>query len=241
MLTRIAAVCWLILGLATPLAAQAPAPAATAAPFAAEIQAFAQWDTKNATPAGGVLFVGSSTIRLWPTATAFPGLPVINRGFGGSQIVDVNRYVAETVLKYAPDIVVFYAGDNDVNEGKSAEQVRDDYRTFVQRVLVARPSTQIVFLAIKPSVARWKVWPVMKDANARIKAYSDGFNTSAREAGRPAALHFVDVATPMLGPGESMPAASFFVADGLHMTPAGYALWNGILSPVLTRLRGEAK
>jgi lysophospholipase L1-like esterase len=212
-------------------------PAATAqsadpdpARFAAEIQAFRQSDARNAVPARSIVFVGSSTIRMWPTAEAFPRLPVVNRGFGGSQISDVNHYLADTVLKHRPDVVVFYAGDNDISAGKSPARVLEDYRTFVGQVRAAKPSTQVVFLAIKPSVARWKLWPLMKEANERIQAYSAGYSSAGTR------LHYVDVATPMLGPGDSMPAASLFVQDGLHLSAEGYALWNRILAPVLAGL-----
>jgi lysophospholipase L1-like esterase len=192
-------------------------------------------DARNAVPVRSVVFVGSSTIRMWPTAEAFPRLPVVNRGFGGSQISDVNHYLADTVLKHAPDIVVFYAGDNDISAGKSPARVLEDYRIFVRQVHAARPSTQVVFLAIKPSVARWKLWPLMREANERIQAYSAGYSSSG------ATLHYVDVATPMLGPGATMPAATLFVDDGLHLSAEGYALWNRILAPVLARLVGGSR
>jgi lysophospholipase L1-like esterase len=226
-MTRRVLVAGLLVLVSRAIGAQGAAP--DPARFAAEIKAFAAWDAKNAAPAGGVLFAGSSSIRLWSTAADFPDLPVINRGFGGSLIPDVNHFIAETVLKYAPDVVVFYAGDNDINSGRSAAQVLDDYRAFVTRVRKAKASTQIIFLAIKPSVARWKHWPIMQEANNRIRDYSAGY--SSGPGGGP--LHFVDVATPMLGPGGTMPSASLFVADGLHMTAAGYAIWTKALGPVL--------
>src|SRR5690606_25008770 len=75
---------------ATAQASQAAPPAPTR--FEAEIEAFRAWDRKNAVPADAVLFVGSSSIRMWATAVSFPDLPVVNRGFGGSQISDVNHY-----------------------------------------------------------------------------------------------------------------------------------------------------
>jgi len=87
--------------------------------FAAEIERFAASDRQHAVPADGVLFVGSSSIRMWPTAESFPGLPVINRGFGGSHVSDVNHFAERVVLKYSPRVIVFYAGDNDVAAGKS--------------------------------------------------------------------------------------------------------------------------
>jgi hypothetical protein len=88
------------------------------------IRAFEDWDSRNSFPSDAVLFVGSSSIRLWPTHECFRDLPVINRGFGGSQISEVNAYVKRIVLPYAPKVIVFYAGDNDIASGKkSAERI----------------------------------------------------------------------------------------------------------------------
>lgn len=194
--------------------------------FASEIQAFAQWDEKNAVPMHGVLFAGSSSIRLWNTAARFPGLPVINRGFGGSHISDVNHFVKETVLNYAPDVVVFYAGDNDLSAGKTKDRVLADYKKFVTRVLAAKPDTDIIFIAIKPSLARWEQWPLMRETNEAVKTYS---------AANPR-LHYADIAPPMLG-ADGKPRPELFVQDGLHMTPAGYDAWTKVLAPAIAAAR----
>jgi len=211
-----------------PVAAQAGAAVADPDParFIAEIRAFRAWDEKNAVPRDGVLFVGSSSIRLWGTGTAFPGVPVINRGFGGSHISDVNYYLSDIVQMYGPSVVVFYAGDNDIDAGKTKERVLADYRKFVGRVITSRRDTQIVFIAIKPSLQRWAQWPLMRETNDAIKAFSA---TDDR-------LHFADIAPPMLG-ADGKPRPEMFVADGLHMTAAGYAAWNKVLGPMLEKIR----
>ena len=129
--------------------------------FAGEISAFEQWDNKNSFPADAVLFVGSSTIRMWQTRASFPDLPVINRGFGGSHISDINFYFKRVVSPYKPKVIVFYAGDNDIASGKSAQQVLDDFRRFVEMVRNQLPRTPIIFISIKPSESRWNFWPVL--------------------------------------------------------------------------------
>jgi len=191
--------------------------------FDAEIKAFDELDRRNTPPQSAVLFVGSSSIKRWPTADGFPTLTVINRGFGGSYIADVNHYFDQTVGRYAPNVIVFYAGDNDLGSGKSPDRVFADYQAFVAKVQAAKPDTEIVFIAIKPSLARWKLWQTMKAFNERVRAFSSS---------RPR-LHFVDVAPPMLGP-DGQPRPELFVEDGLHMTPAGYAIWNGLVSRAVT-------
>src|SRR6476619_4722811 len=98
--------------------------------FESEIAAFEKWDHQNAVPRDCILFVGSSTIRLWQTADAFPDLPVINRGFGGSTVADVNYFADRIVFKYKPRTIVFYAGDNDIAGGRSPERVFGDFEKF---------------------------------------------------------------------------------------------------------------
>jgi lysophospholipase L1-like esterase len=216
----------LVLTAARP-AAQAPAPDPQR--FAAEIQAFAEWDQRNTTPADAVLFVGSSTIRLWPTAERFPGRTVINRGFGGSQLSDVDHYLDVTVLKYRPAVVVLYAGDNDIAAGKTPQRVLQDYQQFVTRVMASRGDTEIIFIAIKPSPSRWALWPSMREANARVRAYSDGHPR----------LHYADIVPATLA-SDGQPRPELFLADRLHLSAAGYDAWTTVLRATLDAVRPAA-
>ncbi len=211
---------FLIAGAPALLSGQIADPDATR--FADAMDTFARYDAKNSFPADATVFVGSSSIVFWDTGDRFPGMPLINRGFGGSQMSDLVHYVDETVLKYAPRTVVVYEGDNDTSAGKRSQQVLEDYRQFVEAVLAAQPSTRIVIMSIKPSLARWDVWPEMQASNAAIEAYA---STDAR-------VDFVDVGTAMLG-ADGLPMPELFVRDGLHMTSAGYDIWDEILMEVL--------
>ncbi|MEN6576903.1 MAG: SGNH/GDSL hydrolase family protein [Phycisphaerales bacterium] len=194
--------------------------------FAGEIKAFAEWDSKNAIPAEPVLFVGSSSIRMWRTHEAFPELPVVNRGFGGSHISDVICYLDQVVLPYSPKVLVFYAGDNDIAAGKSAQRVAQDYRKFVQLVHAKFPAARIVYVTIKPSHSRWSLWPEMKKANELIR---DFCNQDDR-------LFFADLATPLLG-ADGVPRRELFCPDQLHLNPQGYAIWTQTLAPILSKAR----
>ena len=189
---------------------------------------FARWDTKNYVPENGIVMVGSSSIVRWNSAEAFPDLPIINRGFGGSQASDIIPRVEEAVVKYDPAIVVYYAGDNDTEAGKGAEQIFEDIRAFSDAVLAADPTTQVVILSVKPSPRRWQWWSVMQDTNAMIQRYADTLPT----------VHYVDIGTAMLG-SDGQPIPNLYVADRLHMTQAGYDVWNRILGPVLHRLQDD--
>lgn len=193
----------------------------------AAIAAFEESDGE-APPTGRILFLGSSSIRLWDLERWFPRHRALNRGFGGSQIADSVHYFERLVTPYAPSHIVLYAGDNDIAAGKSAAQVTADFRRFRDRVRDKLPQTRILFLAIKPSLARWRLVDEMRRANQQIEALSWADPL----------LRFVDVATPMLGP-DGRPRPELFVADGLHLSEAGYRLWTSIVAPLLPFRRDE--
>jgi lysophospholipase L1-like esterase len=211
-------------GAAPPPAAPAPPPARTnALPFEKEILAFEAADRTNPPPRGAVLFIGSSSIRLWKTLAAdFPQHAVINRGFGGSQIADSVRYTPRLVLPHRPRLVVLYAGGNDINAGKTPDQVLADYRAFVQGVHAALPDTRIACISIAPNPARWTQVDRVRAANALIEAHT---RTDPR-------LRFINVFPHMLGP-DGLPQPDLFGQDRLHMNAAGYRIWTRVVAPFL--------
>ncbi|MBE0536253.1 MAG: hypothetical protein IH624_11345 [Phycisphaerae bacterium] len=186
-----------------------------------DIATFEAWDSKNAWPREAVLFVGSSSIRMWRTAESFPDLPVINRGFGGSQTADVVEFTDRIVIKYAPRLIVFYAGDNDIAAGKSPQEVLDDYKAFVIRVQEVLPRTCIIYMPIKPSGSRWTLWEKAAEANRLVKEYSVDDTR----------LFFVDGVTPLLG-AAGTPDDRFYIADKLHLSDEGYKVWTKLLEPI---------
>src|SRR6266404_3403952 len=189
-----------------------------------EIQQFENSDKKDPPPRGAVLFVGSSSIRMWKSLTEdLPGIKVINRGFGGSQIADSTFYVDRIVTPYRPTMIVFYAGDNDLFDGKTPQQVLEDYKAFVSRVRIKLPSTKIAFISIKPSPARASIVDQMRQANTLIRNYSSNDKR----------LLFIDVFTPMLGT-DGNPRPELFGLDKLHMNRQGYDLWKSVLAPYLS-------
>ena len=208
---------------ALPPLSASPAATTNALPFEKEILAFEAADATNHPAPGAVLFIGSSSIRLWKTlADDFPGQRVLNRGFGGSQITDSVRYAGRIVIPYKPRLIVLYAGGNDINAGKSPEQVFDDYGRFVARIRAVLPETPIAYISIAPNPARWAQVDRVRAANALIEAHT---RTDTR-------LAFIDVFPRMLGAnGEPLP--DIYVADRLHMNAKGYEIWRGIVGPVL--------
>ena len=186
------------------------------------IRQFEQWDRKNTFPSDAVLFVGSSSIRMWSTRNCFGEFAVINRGFGGSQISDVNYFVERIVLRYEPRVIVFYAGDNDVAAGKTARRVFDDYKKFVKLVHKKLPGTRIIYVGIKPSRSRWSLWPVMNEANMMIKDFS----------GKNGRLLYFDSAKPLLE-SDGKPNPAFFLKDQLHLNDKGYEVWTRLIRPII--------
>ncbi len=188
------------------------------------IRKFEKLDRENPPDKGGILFVGSSSIVLWDVDKSFPKLLVINRGFGGSQIADSIHFADRIVLPYRPRTIVFYAGDNDLAAGKSVETVADDYRRFVKTVHAELPKTRILYVAIKPCIARWKLIDKVRKANKLIRA----------ETEKDQRLVFIDIDPPMIG-ADGKPRAELFKKDGLHLNEKGYRLWNGMVQPLLER------
>jgi len=207
-----------------PPVAPAAAPLPNLDRFANEIDAFDAADRAAPPAPGGIVFVDSSTIRLWSSlASDFAGLPVINRGFGGSTFPEALHYLQRTVVRYHPRMVVVYEGDNDLAGGRTPQQIADDYRTFVRGVRDSLPNARILFLAIKPSPSRWKLESQRQEANRLVRAIV------AKDANQT----FVDVGTPMLDPASGHPRPALYRSDSLHMTPAGYAIWRTTVAPVL--------
>ena len=211
----------LFIACAVAAVANADAPDPDPARFDDAIQAFVDWDSKNALPEDPILFVGSSSVRLWSTAKAFPGKPIINRGFGGSELSDVIHFYDQVVKPYSPRKIFLYAGDNDIANGKSAEQVFEDYKAFVAMLREDLPDTELVFISIKPSKDRWAKWPVMASANRMVREY----------AAKLPGLEYADLAAPLLG-NDGLPK-DVYVDDDLHLNEEGYRLWQEALAPYL--------
>ena len=187
------------------------------------MQAFEKADKANPPKKGGVVFYGSSTIRRWDLKKSFPGKDYVNRGFGGSTTPEATRYLDRVVLPLEPETIVVYEGDNDIGRGGTGPMVFVDFKKFVAKVHAKLPRTKIVFLAIKPSLARWHLVDQMRTANLMIEEY-------CYEDPR---LIYVDTEAPMLGPGGE-PRKELFVEDGLHMSDEGYAIWNKLVAPHLS-------
>ncbi len=207
-------------------AATALAPLPAGADAAPEMNAFLKADQKQMPPTGAVLFMGSSSIRFWTTlAQDFPEIPVINRGFGGSQIFENTLYVDRIATLYKPKIIVLFAGTNDLAYGnKNPQQVLQEFQDFVAKVHAALPDTRIVYVSINPSVARWKQEAAVLEANHLIEEWIFENNSPAET------LDFINSHSPLLT-ADGQPQPRLLRADGLHLNPDGYKVWTAIVKP----------
>lgn len=192
-------------------------------PFEKEIRAFESADAKQMPPRDAVLFVGSSSIRMWKTLEKdFPDLTVINRGFGGSTIRDSIRYADRIIIPYHPKRIVLYAGDNDVAQGMTAQQVFSDYKELIATVRQKLPAVRIDFIAIKPSIKRWAMVEQMREANRLIREHAKLQKN----------LGYIDIFSPMIAP-DGTPQKELFIEDGLHLNDKGYELWTKVVGDAL--------
>jgi lysophospholipase L1-like esterase len=193
------------------------------------IAAFEEQDTTMPPPQEGIVFVGSSSIRFWDVKKAFPDLPVINRGFGGSHMGDATHFANRIVIPYKPRVVVVFAGGNDIASGVSAERVCENFKSLVDKIHAALPHTKIYFVSLFPTVARWKLDSKLREANSLIEAYT---KTDPR-------LGFIDTRTVMTAPSGG-PRPELLRDDNLHMNQKGYAIWNEIAGPILRKAFQQA-
>lgn len=192
------------------------------AKWKSELERMAASDNAHPPEPGGVVFVGSSSIRLWDLEKSFPGKSYVNHGFGGSQIIDSTYYFDQLVGKFKPRLVVFYAGDNDIAGGKSPEQVFKDFQAFEQKFKKELPKANLLYISIKPSIARWKLADKMREANKLIEEYGN----------RQPNFRFLDV-WPVMLDDKGEPRKDIFLGDGLHMNEVGYAEWVKLVEPLL--------
>ncbi len=185
---------------------------------------FQEEDSEKPFPKGGIVFAGSSSIRMWKSLNEdFPKHTVLRRGFGGSQMSDLLHHIDTVVLKHEPRQVVIYEGDNDIGKGKTAERVFADYIRVIDRIHAKLPDCHVTFIAIKPSLKRWALAPEMTKANGLIEKFSE---TDER-------LSYADVWKPGLND-RGTPREDVFLKDGLHLNEKGYQMWTRVIGKLLT-------
>ncbi|MFB0873798.1 MULTISPECIES: GDSL-type esterase/lipase family protein [unclassified Sphingobium] len=213
------------------LAAAAPAQppnADPAFPFSNEIEAFAGANNSGAMVREGVLFLGSSSIRLWDIAGSFRDRTTINRGFGGATTAHVLHYYKRLLPPASPRSVIVYVGENDLAAGTPPDAVSRNVLALLKRLRADYPRAPIAFLSLKPSPIRWTLRPKMAAVNDAVAAKAKDMDVT-----------YLDVGSSLLAP-DGLPDASLFRPDGLHMNARGYDRWTRLVDAWLGRAGQKA-
>jgi lysophospholipase L1-like esterase len=187
--------------------------------FAHEIAVFAKQEPQK----GGIVFTGSSSIRRWATLKEdFPGLPVLNRGFGGSVANDLIVYADTVALRHEPKVLVTYTGSNDLNAKLTVQEAFEDYTKFLDLVHERSPKTRVVVTSVKIAIKRITQIPLVHELNQKLAEWTKGKDW----------VRYVDT-TSYLADAKGQPIREYYIDDLLHLSPAGYVKWTEILTPVL--------
>jgi lysophospholipase L1-like esterase len=200
---------------------------ATAQPFANEIAAFKKADSINFPAGKQILFIGSSSFTKWKDVqNYFPGYPILNRGFGGSTLVDVNFYCKEIIYPYNPKQVIIYCGENDIASSDTVTTaiVLQRFKMLFNNIRKQFPQLPITFISIKPCPSRWLLKERMIAANKKIKHFLKHQKYT----------QFINVWDRMLDE-NGMPMKDIFIEDDLHMNAKGYSIWQKVIQPILIR------
>jgi len=188
------------------------------------IREFEKQDRSGRSSKHSIVFTGSSSIRRWDLDESFPDLKVLNHGFGGSQMSDLVEFADRIVTPHAPKAVVVYSGDNDLAAGESPERVRDEFLTFADKVQ-RNGQPPIVLVSIKPSEKRWNLREKMRKTNQLLREACERRESTV----------YVDVYDSMLG-NDGTPDPKLFAADKLHLSDAGYEIWQRKVRAALAEL-----
>ncbi|HRO68871.1 MAG TPA: GDSL-type esterase/lipase family protein [Chitinophagaceae bacterium] len=192
-----------------------------------DIQSFKQRDSAVAPPGNAILFIGSSSFTMWKDVQQdFPSFTIINRGFGGSTLLDQLRYVRDIVYPYHPKQIIVYCGENDLaaSNQTTGEDVADRFKELFQQIRKKFPKVQVTYVSMKPSPSRQMLLPKMIRGNELIKK----FLATKKRTG------YIDVYKEMIDD-EGKPRTDIFLDDNLHMNEKGYTIWRRMIAPHLMK------
>ena len=193
--------------------------------FWQDIQEFKKKDQQTPPQKDAILLIGSSSFTKWQDVSDyFPGKTIINRGFGGSRLTDLNYFSEDLLSPYQPKQIIVYCGENDFADDKNlkADVVVERFKTFYQKIRSKFPNIEVDYISIKYSPSREHLWPQMKEANKKIKK----FMKKQKKA------EFIDI-TKIMNDSKGNIRKDIFVEDMLHMTPEGYRLWTSVMNPYM--------
>ncbi|MCX6137806.1 MAG: GDSL-type esterase/lipase family protein [Ignavibacteriales bacterium] len=217
--------CFAALLLPLLLPAQTPSKIFSVTRYQAVIDTFLHQDSIKPPPKGAIEFIGSSIFRQWTTVTEdMAPLPVYNRAFGGSRTAEVLYYMDRIVLPYQPQIIVYYCGSNDINNGDQPADIAGRFFQFCERVHQKQPETRVFYVSINRAPQKMVRWSAVDSTNDIVKAYC----TKART------VDFIDV-NPVLFNEKNEPRYELYKTDKLHFKPEAYKEFTAIIKPILEK------
>ena len=194
-------------------------------PFETEVRLLSQRLDSLGWSSGGTVFTGSSTIKLWRSLPQLSqGVEVINTGFGGSKAADLERYLYPLVLKFDPNRVFIYEGDNDLWADIPAEEILNSLNQIVNRIHIVNPQTEIILIGAKPSPSRWEKKEAYLTFNRLLSTYCEQKEN----------VDYLDT-WKALTDSSGSPRPELYIKDQLHLNEAGYKIWEQIFVPFFAK------
>ena len=138
--------------------------------------------------------------------------------------MDITHFADRIVFPYEPKMIFFRCGGNDIANGKSPEQVFDDYKEFVKTVRAKLPDAEIVFLSWSPTPSRWAQHDKEQLYNNLVREYSKQVPH----------MQYCELSDMVLGP-DGKPRPELFRADKLHFNAEGNKLMAERVRPFLPK------
>jgi len=201
--------------------------------FWKDIQSFKKQDSISSPPKNAILLIGSSSFTMWKDVQDhFPGYTIVNRGFGGSTLLDQIRYADDIIFPYEPKQIVIYCGENDLAsvDTVTATMVVDRFKQLYQ-VIRQRTKAPILYISMKPSPSRRHLFQKMREANQSIALFLAESDVRGSLTNKNV---YIDVHQKMLNEA-GQPVPEIFLEDSLHMNAKGYAIWHEIIKPYLIK------
>ena len=195
-----------------------------------EIQAFERLDKTQTYAEDAILFIGSSSIRLWKTLEEdMKPYPVIQRGYGGAHFRDMVFFTDRILADHSLSMVVCFVANDISGSGKDGtpQEVLKLFKYFIKQVRAKHPSIPIMQVAITPTQSRWRLWPQINLVNQLIKDYCEKTEN----------LYFINTVPEFLDE-HGKPKPQWFVGDQLHLNKKGYEVWNRIIKGEIEKVKG---
>ena len=199
--------------------------------FEEEVSLLESLDFEEKAGEKDVLFIGSSSIRLWDNIQVdmYP-YSSVKRGYGGAHFYDLVHFSERLVKNHSPKaILIFVANDitgsNDFTNlvgDLSPHEVKRLFRYNYKLIRCIHKQTPIFLIETTPTPKRWKVWNKILQANKKLERFCKQVPN----------LYFISTRDKFIG-ADGLPIQSLFLNDELHLNVDGYKLWSSVIKSKL--------